>query len=80
MITALCERWHDETSSFYMSMGKMTITLDDVVCLLHVFIEGRMMNHAKRCLRMMELKMRKTQEITYGEGFGDIFEGVELFQ
>jgi len=34
-ICALTERWHVETSNFHLPVGKMTITLDDVACLLH---------------------------------------------
>jgi len=45
MIRALCERWHTKTSSFHLSMGEMTITLDDVYNLLHLPIQGRMLDH-----------------------------------
>ncbi|XP_045802465.1 protein MAIN-LIKE 1-like [Trifolium pratense] len=40
LISAFVERWHPETSSFHMSFGEMTITLDDVTCLLHIPIRG----------------------------------------
>ncbi|XP_057443857.1 uncharacterized protein LOC130736013 [Lotus japonicus] len=36
VILVLVERWHEETSSFHMSFGEMTITLDDVSALLHL--------------------------------------------
>ena len=39
-ITTLCERWHPETRSFYLPVGEMTITLDDVANLLHVPFSG----------------------------------------
>jgi len=45
MVRAICERWHTETSSFYLPMGEMTITLDDVYNLLHIHIQGRMLDH-----------------------------------
>ena len=45
MIRALCERWHTETSSFHLPVGEMTITLDDVYNLLHIPIQGRMLDH-----------------------------------
>jgi len=45
MIRALCERWHTETSSFHLPVGEMTITLDDVYNLLHLPIQGRMLDH-----------------------------------
>ncbi|CAK8573992.1 unnamed protein product [Lathyrus sativus] len=40
LVSAFAERWHLETSSFHMSFGEMTITLDDVSCLLHLPIRG----------------------------------------
>jgi len=45
MIRGLCERWHTETSSFHLPVGKMTITLDDVHNFLHIPIHGRMLDH-----------------------------------
>ncbi|XP_057440247.1 serine/threonine-protein phosphatase 7 long form homolog [Lotus japonicus] len=36
VILALVERWHEETSSFHMPFGEMTITLDDVSTILHL--------------------------------------------
>jgi len=45
MVPALCERWHTETSSFYLPVGEMTITLDDVYYLLHLPIQGHMLDH-----------------------------------
>ncbi|XP_045810536.1 serine/threonine-protein phosphatase 7 long form homolog [Trifolium pratense] len=41
LISAFVERWHPETSSFHMSFGEMTITLDDVACLLHLPVRGQ---------------------------------------
>ncbi|CAK8541819.1 unnamed protein product [Lathyrus sativus] len=40
LVSAFAGRWHLETSSFHMSFGEMTITLDDVSCLLHLPIRG----------------------------------------
>nr|XP_012568881.1 protein MAIN-LIKE 1-like [Cicer arietinum]XP_027188291.1 protein MAIN-LIKE 1-like [Cicer arietinum]XP_027188292.1 protein MAIN-LIKE 1-like [Cicer arietinum] len=40
LISAFAERWHSETSSFHMSFGEMTITLDDVANLLGLPIRG----------------------------------------
>ena len=48
MIRALCERWHSEISSFHLPVGEMTITLDDVANLLHVPIEGRLLDFEKK--------------------------------
>ncbi|KAI5401504.1 hypothetical protein KIW84_066105 [Lathyrus oleraceus] len=40
LISAFMERWHLETSSFHMPFGEMSITLDDVACILHLPIRG----------------------------------------
>ncbi|KAH1197886.1 Protein MAIN-LIKE 2 [Glycine max] len=40
LISAFVERWHRETSSFHLSVGEVTITLDDVSLLLHILITG----------------------------------------
>ncbi|KAH1246462.1 Protein MAIN-LIKE 1 [Glycine max] len=40
LISAFMERWHKETSSFHLPVGELTITLDDVVSLLHLPILG----------------------------------------
>ncbi|GAU44897.1 hypothetical protein TSUD_137290 [Trifolium subterraneum] len=40
LLSAITKRWHRETSSFHMSFGEMTITLDDVACLLHIPVRG----------------------------------------
>ncbi|CAK8541521.1 unnamed protein product [Lathyrus sativus] len=40
LVSAFAERWHLETSSFHMTFGEMTITLDNVSCLLHLPIRG----------------------------------------
>jgi len=45
MVRALCERWHTETSSFHLPVGEMTITLDDMYNLLHIPIQGCMLDH-----------------------------------
>ncbi|GAU10693.1 hypothetical protein TSUD_424240, partial [Trifolium subterraneum] len=39
-LSAFTERWHPETSSFHLPFGEMTITLDDVACLLHIPVRG----------------------------------------
>lgn len=38
LVFAFVERFHLEASSFYMPFGVMTITLDDIACLLHLYI------------------------------------------
>jgi hypothetical protein len=51
LLMTLCERWHPETNTFHMSLEEMTVTLDDVACLMHLQIEGRMLSHPKKMLR-----------------------------
>ncbi|XP_057452379.1 protein MAINTENANCE OF MERISTEMS-like [Lotus japonicus] len=41
MLIAFVERWQPETSSFHMPFGEMTITLDDVSCLLHIPVKDK---------------------------------------
>jgi len=45
LICAFVERWHEETSSFHLPFGEMTVTLDDVVCLMHLSIGDMLMSH-----------------------------------
>ena len=40
LILGFVERWHPETNSFHLPIGEMTISLDDVWCLLHLNIMG----------------------------------------
>ena len=42
LVYAMAERWHQETISFHLPVGEMTITLDEVACLLHIPIVGRL--------------------------------------
>ncbi|XP_004488883.1 protein MAINTENANCE OF MERISTEMS-like [Cicer arietinum] len=41
LISVFIERWHKETNSFHLPFGEMTITLDDVVTLLHISPHGK---------------------------------------
>jgi hypothetical protein len=54
LLVTLCERWHSETNTFHMVLGEMTVTLDDVACLMHLPIEGRMLSHPKKMLSLRE--------------------------
>lgn len=47
MFNAFLERWHLETSSFYLPLGEMFITLDDISCFLHLSIRGRLLDHGR---------------------------------
>ena len=51
LLMTLCKRWHAETNSFHLPVGEMTVTLDDVTCLMHIPIEGRMWSHPKKMSR-----------------------------
>jgi len=42
LVCALTKRWHEETISFHLPIGKMTVTLDNVACLLDILIIGRL--------------------------------------
>ena len=42
-VCAMSERWHEETSSFHLLVGEMTITLDDVAGLLGIPTIGRLL-------------------------------------
>jgi len=48
LICAFVERWHEETSSFHLPFGEMTVTLDDVSCLLHLPIDGMLLPHVSK--------------------------------
>jgi hypothetical protein len=45
LVCAFVERWHEETSSFHLPFGEMTVTLDDVASLMHIPIDGMLMSH-----------------------------------
>jgi len=40
LMSTFVERWPKETSSFHLPVGEVTITLDDVVSLLHLPVVG----------------------------------------
>lgn len=44
---AFAEKWHSEMSYFHLPIGEMTITLHDVVCLLHLPIRERLLDQSK---------------------------------
>lgn len=45
MLNVFVKRWHTETSSFHLPHSEMSITLEDVSCLLHISIRGRFLDH-----------------------------------
>ena len=44
MLSAFCERWYPETTTFHLPFGEMTITLDDVASILHIPVTGSMIS------------------------------------
>ncbi|XP_050889851.1 uncharacterized protein LOC127095164 [Lathyrus oleraceus] len=47
MLNAFVERWHIETSSFHILLGETSITPDDVSCLPHLLIRGKLLDHGR---------------------------------
>ncbi|XP_050896273.1 uncharacterized protein LOC127103016 [Lathyrus oleraceus] len=56
MLKAFMDRWNSWTSSFDLLHGEMSITLDGVLCLLHLLIKGRFLHH-ERMTKDEALKM-----------------------
>jgi len=46
LICAFVERSHEETSSFHLLFGDMTVILDNVSCLLHLTIYDMLLSHS----------------------------------
>ena len=79
MVRALFERWHTETNNFHLHAGEMTITLDDVYNLLHLPIQGCMLDHdavvdrdhgitlMTRLLGMSDVVARAEAKTKYGD-------------
>ncbi|XP_058776609.1 uncharacterized protein LOC131650927 [Vicia villosa] len=71
MINVSVERWHHEMLSFHMPHGEMTITLDDIVCMLHLLINGRFLDHERimkdEALDMLVEMLGVTPENAMGE-------------
>ena len=65
-VYAMSERWHEETSSFHLHAGEMTITLDDVACLLGIPIIGRLLpdreSTREEGMEMMQVDLLFTAE------------------
>lgn len=66
MLNAFVERWHTDTSSFHLPLGEMSITLDNVSCLLHLSIRGKLIYHG-RITKDEELKMMVDLEVSTRE-------------
>ncbi|XP_039683068.1 protein MAIN-LIKE 1-like [Medicago truncatula] len=68
-VCAMRERWHEETSNFHLPVGEMTITLDDVACLLGIPIIGRLLSD-KELTREEALEMMQTNLLFTAEAAG----------
>jgi hypothetical protein len=44
-LSAFVDRWRRETSIFHIPSGEITVTLDDVYCLLHLATVGTLLDH-----------------------------------
>ena len=88
LISAFVERWHKETSSFHLLVGELTITLDDVVSLLHLPIIGTFHSfeilHVDEAIFMLvellkspERKLELRQHNVKGHTY--IYRGYEIF-
>jgi hypothetical protein len=47
LLSTFVERWYGDTGNFHMPCGEMRVTLDDVRCLLHLPIQGRLLDHSR---------------------------------
>ena len=56
-LKGLYKAQHNETSSFHLLVGEMTITLDDVPCLLHLPIMGSFLDHTYTTYTRKETKV-----------------------
>ena len=65
-VCAMIERWHEETNSFHLPIGEMTITLDDVACLLGILVTWRLLpDRELTCdegLKMIQMELIFTTE------------------
>jgi len=70
-VCAMSDRWHEETNNFHLPVGEMTITLDDVACLLGISITGRLLPDRELTreegLEMMQVDLLFTAEATAKE-------------
>jgi len=64
LICAFVERWYEETSSFHLPFWEMTVTLDDVACLLHLPIDSMLLSHRSisldEAVELMETYLRSS--------------------
>jgi len=65
-VCAMSDRWHEETNNSHLPIGEMTITLDDVACLLGIPIIERLLPDREltrdKGLEMMQVDLLFTAE------------------
>ncbi|KAH1221695.1 Protein MAIN-LIKE 1 [Glycine max] len=64
LISAFAERWHRETSTFHLPVGELTITLDDVACLLYLPITGALHRFEPLCVDEVVLLLTELLEVS----------------
>jgi len=67
LISAFMERWHRQTSTFHLPVGELTITLDDVACLLHLPIIGALLRFEPLGMDEAVLLLTKLLEVSGNE-------------
>ncbi|XP_058765104.1 uncharacterized protein LOC131638558 [Vicia villosa] len=73
MLMAFAERWHQETSSFHLPHGEITISLDNITCLLHIPIRGTLLGHG----RLVKEEAVEVLIVELGADLEDALEEVE---
>ncbi|KAG6748748.1 hypothetical protein POTOM_048681 [Populus tomentosa] len=70
LISALVERWRRETNTFHLSVGEMTVTLQDVALLLGLAIDGKPVigiTHTS-CASVCQRLLGKSPDSNYASG------------
>lgn len=47
LLTALVERWHSDHNTFHLPTGEMTVTPEDVYCILRIPVMGEIVVYDK---------------------------------
>lgn len=70
LISALVERWRRETNTFHLTVGEMTVTLQDVALLLGLRIDGKPVIGITytTCSTVCERYLGKAPDSTYASG------------
>lgn len=70
-VNALVERWHQETLSFHLPIREITITLDDVSCLLHLPMTGRPTDRVPSTFTREVVKVLLMTHLDRGRGYSN---------